>query len=387
MTDRTLLMIPGPIEIEPDVLRALGTRTVSHLDPGFIRAFGRALIRLRDVFLAPDGQPFVVAGSGTLAMEMGVANLVEPGDRALSIVTGYFSDRMTKILARHGAEVTEVRAAPGAVPSFEEVERALSSARYKVMTVTQVDTSTGVLAPVEKLAAIAREHGALSVVDGVCATGGEVFRQTDWNVDLALTASQKALGAPPGLAVVMARPRAMEAFRARKKPVASVYADFAEWLPIMEAYEKGTNAYFATPPVNLVSALDVSLGQLLEEGMEARFERHRRMASAFRAAFRALGLSFLPQSDEITANTLSAVYYPAGVDVSLVGRVKEEGVVIAGGLHPDLKARYFRVGHMGAVSPSDVLSTVGAVARALKRCGHDGDPSAAVAAAERAFAG
>jgi alanine-glyoxylate transaminase/serine-glyoxylate transaminase/serine-pyruvate transaminase len=222
----------------------------------------------------------------------------------------------------------------------------------------------------------------LSVVDGVCATAGESFHQDAWGADVYLTASQKAVGVPPGLALLTAGPRALEAWRSRKTPVASVYSDWAEWLPIMEAYETGKPAYFATPPVNLVCALDVSLGQILAEGMEARFARHQRMARAFRAAWKALGLRMLPASDAVAAHTLSAVYYPDGVDAALVGRVKGQGIVVAGGLHPELKARYFRVGHMNRVGPTDVLAAVGAVERALLAAGHRSEPGAAVAAAQ-----
>ncbi len=379
---RDLLMIPGPVEFEPEVLQALGAPTLGHTDPAFIAIFGRALKRLRDVCLAPGAQPFVVAGSGTLAMELAGANLVEPGDRALVVNTGYFSDRMAKILERHGAQVTHVRAAPGDAPSVDEVETHLAKGGFKVMTITHVDTSTAVLTPVEALVKAARKHGVLSVVDGVCATAGERFHQDAWGADVYLTASQKAVGVPPGLALLTVSPRAMEAWRARKTPVASVYSDWAEWLPIMEAYEAGKPAYFATPPVNLVCALDVSLGQILAEGMEARFARHQRMARAFRAAWKALGLRMLPTSEAVTAHTLSAVYYPDGVDAALVGKVKGQGIVVAGGLHPELKTRYFRVGHMNRVGPTDVLAAVGAVERALLAAGHRSKPGAAVAAAQ-----
>jgi alanine-glyoxylate transaminase/serine-glyoxylate transaminase/serine-pyruvate transaminase len=385
VSERDLLMIPGPVEFDPEVLRALGSHTLSHVDPDFIATFGRALKRLREVCLAPSAQPFVVSGSGTLAMELAVANLVEPGDAALVVNTGYFSDRMARLLERHGAEVTHVRPPVGEAPDVGEVERQLARGGFKLLTVTHVDTSTGVLAPAEALVRAAARHGVLSVVDGVCATAGEEFRQDAWGADVYLTASQKAVGVPPGLALLTVSPRALGAWRARRTPVRSVYADFAEWLPIMEAYEGGKPSYFATPPVNLVAALDVSLGQILREGMEARFARHRRMARAFRAAWRALGLKLLPTTEAATAHTLSAVYYPEGVDAALVGRVRGEGVVLAGGLHPELKARYFRVGHMNLVGPGEVLATVGAVERALAAAGHRAQPGAAVAAAQAAL--
>ncbi|XXF81483.1 alanine--glyoxylate aminotransferase family protein [Myxococcaceae bacterium GXIMD 01537] len=378
-------MIPGPVEFDPEVLRALGAPTLSHLDPLFIAAFGRALKRLREVCEAPSAQPFVLSGSGTLAMEVAVANLVEPGDKALVVNTGYFSDRMARILERHGAEVTHVRSPLGEAPDAQEVERLLARGGFKLMTVTHVDTSTAVLAPAEPLVRAAARHGVLSVVDGVCATAGEEFRQDAWGADVYLTASQKAVGVPPGLALLTVSPRAMEAWRTRRSPVRSVYADFAEWLPIMEAYEAGKPSYFATPPVNLVSALDVSLGQILREGLEARFARHRRMARAFWAAWRALGLCMLPTSEAAAAHTLSAVYIPEGLDAALVGRVRAEGVVLAGGLLPELKTRYFRVGHMNLVGPGDVLATVGAVERALAGAGHSAPEGLGVAAAQAAL--
>lgn len=380
MSERNLLMIPGPIEFEPSVLRALGEKTRSHVDPVFIKAFSRTLQGLRTVFAAPTAQPFVLAGSGTLAMEMAVANLVQQGDQALVVNTGYFSDRIGTMLERHGAAVTHLRADPGAVPLLEEVDRTLSTGGFKVMTVTHVDTSTAVLAPVKALAAVARKHGVLVVVDGVCSAGGEALEMDAWGIDVAFTASQKALGAPPGLAVLLAGPRAMAAWKARSRPVASMYLDFAEWLPIHEAYEAEKPSYFATPPVNGIMALDVSVGQLVAEGMVARVARHVALASSMRSAWKALGLTPLPKSDSVTAHTLSALYYPGAVDAALVKAVAGEGVVIAGGLHPALKSKYFRVGHMGAVSRSDLVVTVNAVERGLLACGHGVELGSGVAA-------
>lgn len=373
-------MIPGPIEFEPSVLRALGEKTRSHLDPVFMKAYGRALQRLREVFRAPTAQPFVVAGSGTLAMEMAVANLVQPGDKALVVNTGYFSDRMGTMLERHGATVTHLKADPGALPGADEVEHALATGGFKVMTITHVDTSTAVLAPVKELAAAAKKHGVLVVVDGVCSVGGEELEMDAWGVDVTLTASQKALGVPPGLAVLLAGPRAMAAWKARTRPVASMYLDFAEWLPIHEAYEAEKPAYFATPPVNLIMALDVSLGHLVEEGIAARVQRHVKVATSMRAAWLALGLAPLPKSDAVSAHTLSALFYPGSVDAALVKAVAAEGVVVAGGLHPALKTKYFRVGHMGGVTRSDLVATVSAIERALKACGHPVELGRGVAA-------
>ena len=384
MKDRKLLMIPGPIEFTPEVLRAMGMPTTSHVAPNFIAVFGQALERMRQVFLCPGGQPFVVAGSGTLAMDMAAANLIEPGDRALVVNTGYFGDRFGAILERYGAAVTQVRApAVGDAPALEEVEAALKGGGYKLMTITHVDTSTAVGADVQGLAALGRRYGTLVVVDGVCAVAGEEMRQEEWGVDLALTASQKAIGTPPGLALVVAGPRApWTAFRARKAPVGNYYADWTEWLPIMQAYEARRPAYFGTPPVNLLWALNVSLGQILDEGMEPRFARHRRLSAAFKAAITALGMKQVPVSADKMAATLTAPYYPEGVTSALLGHVNQAGAILAGGLHPAIKDRYFRIGHMGAVSASDILTTIGAIEQGLAQVGYQFEPGAGLAAAQ-----
>jgi alanine-glyoxylate transaminase/serine-glyoxylate transaminase/serine-pyruvate transaminase len=387
MKDRKLLMIPGPIEFAPEVLRAMGMATTSHVAPDFIEVFGTGLERLREVFLAPSGQPFVVAGSGTLAMDMAAANLIEPGDKALVVNHGVFGDRFGEILKRYGAEVTDVQGpVPGDVPTLDEVEAELNENTYRMMTITHVDTSTAVVADVEALSALGQEYGALVVVDGVCSVAGEELRQEAWGVDLALTASQKAIGVPPGLALVVAGPRAMEVFRKRKAPVVNYYADWTKWLPIMEAYEAREPGYFGTPPVNLIWALNVSLGQILDEGLDARFERHRRISKAVKAAIRALGMEQVPISDDKAANTLTAPYFPDGVDRSVLGRINEAGVILAGGLHPEIKERYFRIGHMGVVNDSDVRATIGAVEQGLAQVGYAFEEGAGLAAAQAVLA-
>jgi alanine-glyoxylate transaminase/serine-glyoxylate transaminase/serine-pyruvate transaminase len=388
MKDRKLLMIPGPIEFTPEVMRAMGMPTTSHVAPNFIEAFGQALERMRKVFLCPSGQPFVVAGSGSLAMDMAAANLVEPGDKALVVNTGYFGDRFGAILERYGATVTYANApSVGDAPALEDVEAVLRQGSYKVMTITHVDTSTAVCADVKGLAALGREFGVLTVVDGVCSVAGEELRQDAWGVDLVLTASQKAIGVPPGLALVVAGPRVMEAFQKRQTPVGCYYADWTQWLPIMEAYEARQPGYYGTPAVNLVWALNVSLGQILDEGMEARFARHRHLSQAFKAAVTALGMKQVPVSADKTSTTLTAPYFPSGVDRAILGHIKEAGVIVAGGLHPKIKAKYFRVGHMGAVNAADVLSTVAAIEKGLAQARYLFEPGVGLAAAQSVLLG
>jgi len=357
---KPLLMIPGPVEVDSEVLAMMARAPLSHTSPAFIEIFGECLDNLRDVFVAPDGQPIVVAGSGTLAMELAVANLVEPGDRAVVIETGLFSRRMTDLLRRHGALVEVLANQVGDIPQLEEIEAALIK-KPKILAVTHVDTSTGVVAPIHQIATLARKYQVLTIVDGVCAVAGQEFRQTDWDVDVCITGSQKALAVPPGLALVMARPRALEAFRSRKVPVASYYSDWTFWLPVMQAYQARKPSYFATPPVSLVAALNESVRQVKLEGIEARWNRHCRLSKAFKAGVTALGLRQVPVRDEIQAVTLTAMYYPEGVDSSLLGKISAEGVTIAGGVHPSIAPLTFRVGHMGIDGIGEVLRTLAAI--------------------------
>ncbi|MBE0635224.1 alanine--glyoxylate aminotransferase family protein [Candidatus Bipolaricaulota bacterium] len=382
MKDRSLLMIPGPIEFEPEVLQALGAPTTSHVAPNFIEAFGRALEAMRKIWLAPEGQPFVVAGSGTLAMELAGANLVEPGDRALVLSTGVFGDRFEDLLSRHGADVTVLRAPIGQTLDLSQVEDDLRSGVYKILTVTHVDTSTAVRMPIREIGELARRYNVLSIVDGVCSVAGEEIWQDEWNLDVVLTASQKAIGVPPGLALLVASQRAMAAFASRETPVRSYYADWAKWLPIMQAYEARKPSYFGTPAVNLVAALDVSLRQIVDEGMTARFARHEQLAGAFRAGAVALGMNFVATEPQHRANTLTACRYPNGVAAGdLLPAIKQAGVIVAGGLHPEIKSEYFRVGHMGAVSMGDILAALGAIEIGLRHAGHVCEPGIGVAAA------
>ncbi|MFW6057947.1 MAG: pyridoxal-phosphate-dependent aminotransferase family protein [Persicimonas sp.] len=389
-------MIPGPIEVSPTVLEAFQGPPPSHVAPDFIEKFGRALEMMREVWCASaDSQPFVIAGSGTIAMEMAVGNLLEPGQRALVVNTGYFSDRMAEMLRRRGVQLTEVGAEPGSVPSIAGIEQALDARQVDAIFATHVDTSTGVRVDAQAIAALARERGVLSVFDGVCATAGEAFEMGEWGADVYLTASQKAVGVPPGLALMVASPRALGAREALSEPP-PMSVDWQQWLPIMNAYEQRQGSYFSTPATNLVEALHTSLSEILvyerggqhgtQQGISARVAAHTAAADAMRAAWSRMGLEIFPQSPELAANTLSAVMYPEGVGPELLADINKRGVIVAGGLYPGRKQTYFRVGHMGHVvtEPELLLQTVRAVAEALVENGHDTDVGEAVsAAAER----
>lgn len=388
MSDRPLLMIPGPIEISNAVRDAASGPPPGHLAPTLIEAFGASLQKMRQVWCASEAsQPFVLPGSGTLAMESAVQNVAQPGHRALLVNTGYFSDRMAEMLKRRGVLVSEVKATPGDAPDAGVIRGALGTSRFDLLFATHVDTSTAVRIDAEGYARAASEHGVLSVFDGVCATAGERFLMSEWGADVYLTASQKAIGLPPGLALLVASERAMSA-RTQLTEAPALTLDWHSWLPVMKAYEERRPAYFATPATTLVRALEVGLAEILGDGedpsaaMVARFEMHRRGGDAFRRAWTALGLSGLPKRPELQANTLSALLYPAGVGPALVGEIGKRGVVVAGGLHPGLASTYFRVGHMGHVltDRSAMIRCVQAVGDALVAVGHAANVEEAVRA-------
>ncbi|MEA2693849.1 MAG: alanine-glyoxylate transaminase / serine-glyoxylate transaminase / serine-pyruvate transaminase, partial [Acidobacteriota bacterium] len=369
MSNAPLLMIPGPVEVSPAVLAAFSAPPPGHTAAPLIESFGIALERMRQVWQAgPESQPFVLTGGGTVGMDMVTANLTQPGDRVLVVDTGYFSDRIAEMLRRQGAEVVAVEAAVGEAPSPEEVRSVMTAqGPFQALYATHVDTSTGVRVDPEPLTRLAREHGMLAVFDGVCATAGERFAMAEWDADVYLTASQKALGLPPGLALLVASSRALAARAARRTPAPPMYLDWEQWLPVMRAYEERRPSYFSTPATNLILALAVGLGEIVEQGVEARFAAHARVARALRAAWSELGLTLVPARPELASNLLSALRFPAGVDGTLVRRILDHGVAVAGGLHPAIRNEYFRVGHMGFVTgrPELLRQTVLAVAAGL----------------------
>lgn len=367
---RKLLMIPGPIEFKTEVMEAMAIPTPSHVAPNFIEVFGNSLDLMKEVWQCPSGQAFIIAGTGTLAMDIAGFNLIETGDNALVISTGYFGERYADLLKRYGANVDILRAPIGDIVPMKDIEAQLKQKNYKLMTFIHVDTSTAVLNDAKSIGALGQNYNVLTILDGVCSVAGEDIRQEEWGIDVVLTASQKAVGVPPGLALLVASPKAIKAFEERKTPVCNYYCDWANWLPIMKAYQERKPSYFGTPAVNLIMALEVSLKLILKEGLENRFKRHLQTGQAFRSAFKALGLGMIPVDESVCANTLSAPYFPKDVvGGEILNKISNEGVIVAGGLLPEIKGQYFRVGHMGKVNLQDVTTTLSAIESALLQHG------------------
>jgi aspartate aminotransferase-like enzyme len=378
MDERDLLMIPGPTNVSPTVLGAMAQPTRSHVSGAFASILKQTLNDLAGI-LKTTGLILPLAGTGTLGAEVALANVIEPGDRVLALSGGYFGDRLAEIAATLGAKVDRFEVPWGCIAEPTEVEKKLSSADYKAVLAVHVDTSTGAANPIDKLGALAKEKNALFVVDTVCSLGAMDVKADAWGIDACFTGSQKGLAVPPGLAIVSFGPNALKVRDERESPMGTFYGDLKRWAPVMEDPTK----YFATHPVNMIYALHQSCKTILSEGLDARFARHTKLAAAFRAAMRSIGLRLVCQ-ENTSANTLTVTYYPDGArDAEFRKTMAEKyGVVVAGGLGP-LSQKVFRVGHMGNINRSDLLATIAGVEGSLAEQGYHFASGAGVAAANR----
>ncbi len=354
-------MIPGPTNVAPSVLYHLAQPTVSHVSLSFAEIMKETLVDLRKIFRTETGLILPLAGTGTLGSEVALANVIEPSDRVLAITNGYFADRLADVATILGAKVDRMQVPWGSIVYPNEVEKRLSANDYKALLAVHVDTSTGATNPIERLARIARSRNALFVVDAVCSLGGMDVQLDDWGIDVCFAGSQKALGVPPGLAIVAFGARALKAREDRKAQMGTYYGDLKRWSPVMEDPTK----YFATAPVNMIYALHHSCKMILTEGLEARFARHLKLAKAFRTAMESIGLQLLCKHEE-SANTLSVPYYPNRVMDGEFRKTMADkyGIVVAGGLGT-LSQKVFRVGHMGNVNRNDILATIAAIEGSL----------------------
>ncbi len=376
---KKILMIPGPIEYDHEVLSAMSKPTYAHTSKEFSEIYKDALEKILAVFGSKDGLPYAIAGSGTLAMEISAANFIKKDSKVLVVSTGYFGERFVDLFSRFTKNVDVYRPPLGFPADPKQIYELVSKGDYDLVTVTHVDTSSGVRNDIKEIAKFFKDLDTILVVDGVCSIGGEDFSM-EWGVDVAFTASQKALGVPPGLAVGVVGNKALKAME--KNPPLTFYSDLRIWQNILRSYMQGKAAYFATPAVNLIVALDVSLNLIIQEGLEKRIKRHQIIAESIRAGLRELGLKFIPVEGSY-ANTISVQYLPENVkQENFLADAERFGAVFAGGLIPSIKEKYFRIGHMGSITSSEVLIAVGAVERALKKNGYDIELGKGLSAAE-----
>lgn len=365
MQNRKLVMIPGPTPVLRSIQDQMGREVAAFGDPNFIQDFKGLLEDLKTLWKT-EGEVFVVAGTGTLAMEMAIANTMKAGDNILIVSHGFFGDRFIDLCERKGINVDVIASEWGTIVPVEEIEKKLTEKSYQAVTVTHVDTSTGVCAPVEEIGKVVKKfENTLYIVDGVCATAGEPEYVDDMGIDVLLTGTQKAFGVAPGLAIVWAGKKALERRRSLGR-IPEYYVDFEKWLPIMQDPSK----YFATPAINLVWALKESVRIIKEEGLENRYDRHKKVARAMQAALEGLGFKILAKKD-YRAVTLSNVIYPDGIDDAQFRKLLyDEGIVVAGGLGA-YAGKMFRLGHMGNVDTHDLVAVIATIERALYKIGRN----------------
>ena len=363
MNTRKLLMIPGPTPVARSIQDQMGRETVAFGDPGFVKDFKELVEDLKVLFNC-SGEVFVVAGTGTMGMEMAIANTLKEGDNLLIVSHGFFGDRFIELCKRKGINADILSSEWGDIVPVEKIAEKLKEKKYAAITVTHVDTSTGVSAPVAEIGELMKNHlETLYIVDGVCATAGEPEYVDDMGIDVLLTGTQKAFGVAPGLTMIWASKKAMEK-RRTLGDISEYYIDFDKWLPIM----KDPSKYYATPAVNMVWALKESVRMIKEEGIENRYARHKKTGRAMQKAIEGLGFKILAKPEN-RAVTLSDVIYPEGIDdAKFRGLLAEEGIIVAGGLGP-WAGKMFRLGHMGNIDKHDMISVIATIERALYKAG------------------
>ncbi|WFD42295.1 hypothetical protein MPSI1_000937 [Malassezia psittaci] len=371
-----LLMIPGPIEVADDVLYENAHPAVAHVAPEFCQVYSEVLKNLRKVVYASDKvQPLAIAGSGTMGWDMTAVNALQPGEEVLVLETGYFSDGYADAMRAYGVKPTVLEAPAGQRPSLDQVKDALKQKKYRAVTITHVDTSTGVLTDVKAVAEAVREVSpeTFIFVDSVCAVASEELRFDDWGIDLVLTGSQKGLGCPPGLSIMLIGPRVVKAFEERKTPPATYYLNWKHWFPVMKAYEAASPAYFGTPPTNLIYALHRSLKTILEGpvSLEERIKLTKQASDKIKNALTEMGLKQLVdpelQKNNGAANGMTAVRYPNGLKApDVLPKMAQRGIVLGAGIHKDCKDQYFRIGHMGVSAVDTSRGDIDKVLRNLK---------------------
>jgi serine---pyruvate transaminase len=379
MAEKRYLLTPGPTPVPPEVLAELAKPVIHHRERDFREVYERCLMRLQAVYRTKN-DVLMFTTSGTGAFESAVANLTSAGDRQLVLSAGNFGERWAGMARAFGADLVHARLEWGETPEPDDLRSALADAGdVKVVYLTHSETSTGVVCDVQALAAVAKEAGALVVVDAVSSLGAVPLESDLWDIDVVVSGSQKALMCPPGLAFASVSAAAL---------AASANATAPRYVMDWERTRKGQAKLDApfTPAVSIVRALDVALGLLLDEGLEAAFDRHARLGRACREGAKAMGLELFSPDEERSA-VVTAIRAPDGVDSTAVvkGLRDRFGMTIANG-QGDLKGKIFRIGHIGWFDIFDITSALAAVELVLTDAGAEIERGVAVTRALEAWA-
>jgi alanine-glyoxylate transaminase/serine-glyoxylate transaminase/serine-pyruvate transaminase len=364
---RRLLFGPGPGMVAPRVYQAMSQPVVGHLDPFFFQVAGEIRTLLQQAFSTKNEFSMAISGTGSSGMEAAVANFVEPGQKLALLSNGFFAERIGEMARRHRAEVVRLAKDWGTPFDYQEAREFIRRERPRLVAFVQAETSTGMYNQARPICEAAHEVDALTIADCVTSLGGMPVRVDENGIDIAYSCSQKGLGCPPGLAPITVSPHALDRLKARTAPVDTWYVD----LKLLEEYFTGRK-YHHTASATLFYALREGLALAAEEGMEARWERHRRNHEAFVTGIEAMGIEMHVQKSADRLWTLNTPRVPAGVDDAKVRQwlLQERSIEIAGGFGP-LAGKVFRIGLMGYGSTTEnvqlILEALGA---ALKAQGH-----------------
>ena len=376
MKDKQFLMIPGPTPVPETALLAMAKHPMGHRSSEFSAVLKEVFADLKWLFQT-EQDVFILTSSGTGAMEAAIFNLVNPGDKVLSLVIGNFGERWAKIAKMRGADVETISVDWGQAISPEVLRQRLAqdvNKEIKFVTLTHNETSTGVTNPLKELNDIIQEHGAISIVDGVTSLGALPVKMDEWKIDVLVSGSQKGFMIPPGLAFIACSEKAWKAHENCQNP--SFYFN-------LKAYKKSAaeNTTPYTPNVSLIMALRETLRMMKEEGLENIYERHAKLAAGIRAAVKAMGLKLFVEDDSIASNVITSILPPEGISVPDIRKTlnKDFDIVVANG-QAAYKDKIFRIGHLGFVSERDVLTAVSSLEMALIKLGYNiekGDASTA----------
>jgi alanine-glyoxylate transaminase/serine-glyoxylate transaminase/serine-pyruvate transaminase len=346
---RRYLFGPGPSMVHPRVYEALSKPIVGHLDPYFIQVMADVQQLLKTAFGTNDGATLVISGTGSAGMEAAVANFVGPGTKVAVFANGYFSDRLTEMAKRHDADIVRLEKPWGETYTENEAREFIHREKPKVVTYVHAETSTGALQSGQAICAAAHDGGALVIADCVTSLGGVPVEFDQTGIDVAYSCTQKGLSCPPGLSPMALSPRAMDWLRARTSPVRSWYFD----LKLIHDYSTVSHRYHHTAPISMFYALREALLVIAEDGIENRWERHRRCHKLFVQGIEAMGLRMHVPAEHRIA-TLNTVCVPKGVDEAKARKrlLDEPGIEIAGGFGP-LAGKVFRIGVMGPLATED----------------------------------
>ncbi len=357
-----VLLGPGPSMVNPRVLRAMTTPVVGHLDPEFLKLMDRTQDLLRYLFETENPITIPISGTGSAAMEAAIANMVEAGDPVLICVNGYFGMRLAEMARRYGGDVQTITRPWGEVFTPDEVKAALDKRPAKIVAIVHVETSSGTLQPLSEIVKVVHDQNGILIVDTVASLGGVPARVDEIGIDVCYSGSQKCLSCPPGIGPITFGPRAMEIMENRRTPVGNWYLD----VTMVQKYWGEERTYHHTAPISSNYAIYEALRLVAEEGLENRWDYHRRNAELLWDGLEAMGLS-MHVPVEYRAPPLTTVRIPEGVDGDQIRSrlLNEYNIEISGGLG-ELKGKVWRVGLMGYSSrPEHVLLLLAALDKLL----------------------